>query len=91
MTEQVEICEIPSPTFHEEKRAEEIARRMKAYGLTDVTIDAIGNVVGVRKGSGNGPVLVIDAHMDTVFPEGTERTTPRVSETTPAVFVPCCS
>ena len=32
MAEQVEICEIPSPTFHEEKRAQEIARRMKAYG-----------------------------------------------------------
>ena len=81
MTEQVEICEIPSPTFHEEKRAEEIARRMKAYGLTDVSIDAIGNVVGVRKGSGNGPVLVIDAHMDTVFPEGTDVTVRREGDT----------
>lgn len=81
MTEQVEICEIPSPTFHEEKRAQEIARRMKAYGLTDVTIDAIGNVVGIRKGSGNGPVLVIDAHMDTVFPEGTDVTVRREGDT----------
>ena len=81
MAEQVEICEIPSPTFHEEKRAQEIARRMKAYGLTDVTIDAIGNVVGIRKGSGNGPVLVIDAHMDTVFPEGTDVTVRREGDT----------
>lgn len=81
MAEQVELCEIPSPTFHEEKRAQEIARRMKQYGLTDVTIDGIGNVVGVRKGKGNGPVLVIDAHMDTVFPEGTDVTVRREGDT----------
>lgn len=37
MVEQVELCEIASPTFHEETRAKEIARRMKEYGLTDVT------------------------------------------------------
>ena len=99
MAEQVEICEIPSPTFHEEKRAEEIARRMKAYGLTDVTIDAIGNVVGVRKGNGHGPVLVIDVTwiqsfrkaLMSRFAAKVIRTTLRVSETTPAVFVPCCS
>lgn len=74
MVEQVELCEIAAPTFHEETRAKEIARRMKQYGLTDVTIDGIGNVVGVRKGKGNGPVLVIDAHMDTVFPHGIDVT-----------------
>lgn len=72
MQEQVEVCEIASPTFEEATRAKEIARRMEQYGLTDVSIDEIGNVVGVRKGTGNGPVLVIDAHMDTVFPMGTD-------------------
>ena len=72
MQEQVELCEIASPTFEEAMRAKEIARRMEQYGLTDVSIDEIGNVVGVRKGTGNGPVLVIDAHMDTVFPMGTD-------------------
>lgn len=81
MVEQVELCEIASPTFHEETRAKEIARRMKEYGLTDVTIDGIGNVVGVRKGKGNGPVLVIDAHMDTVFPHGIDVTVRREGDT----------
>lgn len=81
MVEQVELCEIASPTFHEETRAKEIARRMKQYGLTDVTIDGIGNVVGVRKGKGNGPVLVIDAHMDTVFPHGIDVTVRREGDT----------
>lgn len=68
---QAALCEIPAPTFHEEVRAAEIARIMKSYGLTDVQIDEIGNVVGRRPGSGCGPTLAIGAHMDTVFPEGT--------------------
>ena len=37
-------------------------------GLSNAAIDAEGNVVGVRKGTGNGPKLVISAHLDTVFP-----------------------
>ena len=74
MKEQVELCGIPAPTFQEALRAEEIARRMKAYGLSDVTTDDIGNVIGFRPGNGNGPVLAIGAHMDTVFPATTDVT-----------------
>ena len=72
MQEQIELCEIEAPTFHEEKRAASVAERMRQYGLTDVHIDEIGNVIGIRKGSGNGPVLAIGAHMDSVFPAGTD-------------------
>lgn len=72
MKEQIHISEIESPTFAEAVRAEEIARLMKAYGLTDVTIDPSGNVVGRRPGTGSGPVLAIAAHLDTVFPAGTD-------------------
>ena len=71
MVMQCELCEIPAPTFHEEVRAAEIVRRMKAFGLKDVHVDEIGNVIGRRPGRGDGPVLAIGAHMDTVFPEGT--------------------
>ncbi len=71
MQEQVDLCEIPAPTFEEATRASEIAQRMKQYGLTDVHIDEIGNVIGRRPGKKNGPVLAIGAHMDTVFPAGT--------------------
>ena len=77
MAMQVELCEIPAPTFKESVRAAEIVRRMKALGLTDVSIDEIGNVVGKRPGKGTGPVLAIGAHMDTVFPEGTDVTVRR--------------
>lgn len=74
MKEQIYIAEIESPTFAEGVRAEEIARLMKAYGLTDVVIDPSGNVVGRRPGTGEGPVLAVAAHVDTVFPAGTDLT-----------------
>ena len=75
MDEQLELCEIPSPTFKEEKRARSLMQRLEAYGLTDVKMDEIGNVIGVRKGTmANGPILVLGAHMDSVFPEGTDVT-----------------
>lgn len=55
MLEQIELCEIEAPTFHEEKRAASVAERMRQYGLTDVHIDEIGNVIGIRKGSRQRP------------------------------------
>lgn len=72
LAEQIHISEIESPTFAEKVRGEEIIRLMKKYGLTDVVMDESGNVVGRRPGTGNGPVLAIAAHLDTVFPAGTD-------------------
>lgn len=72
MKEQVAICEIAAPTFLEQERAKFIKERMQEYGLNDVYIDEIGNVVGFRPGTGSGPALGIGAHLDTVFPEGTD-------------------
>ena len=66
------LTEIEAPPFKEQKRAEAFLARMKALGLTNAAIDAEGNVVGVRKGTGQGPKLVVSAHMDTVFPAGTD-------------------
>jgi len=45
---------------------------MKNSGLTDVKMDKEGNVIAVRKGTGKGPTIVLDAHLDTVFPLGTD-------------------
>lgn len=73
MEEQIELCEIEAPTFAEEKRAARVAELMRAYGLTDVVTDPIGNVVGRRQGRNpEGPVLALGAHMDSVFPAGTD-------------------
>lgn len=68
------LTEIPAPPFKEKARAEAFLARMKALGLTDARIDSEGNVIGIRKGSGNGPKLLVSAHLDTVFPEGTDVT-----------------
>lgn len=72
LKDQIELTEIPAPPFKEAARAAEYQKRLKALGLADARIDAEGNVIAVRKGSGNGPVLVVSAHLDTVFPEGTD-------------------
>ncbi|MBN8749977.1 Carboxypeptidase G2 [Xylophilus ampelinus] len=70
------LTEIEAPPFKEQKRAEAFLARMKALGLSDAKIDAEGNVVGLRKGTGGpgggGPKLLISAHLDTVFPAGTD-------------------
>ena len=66
------LTEIEAPPFKEQKRAEAFLARLQSLGLTNAAIDAEGNVVGVRKGTGNGPKLVISAHLDTVFPSGTD-------------------
>ena len=56
-------------------RAKRIVELMHECGLEDVAIDGIGNVVGRWQGTDpNGPLLAIGAHMDTVFPEGTDVT-----------------
>jgi tripeptide aminopeptidase len=69
--EQIRICEIPAPPFHEETRARELERLFQQLGLQDVRIDKAGNVVGVRPGAAAHPNLLFQAHLDTVFPEGT--------------------
>jgi len=66
------LTEIEAPPFKEQKRAEAFLARMKALGLANAKIDAEGNVVGLRKGTGNGPKLLVSAHLDTVFPAGTD-------------------
>src|SRR5215470_5498391 len=69
--EQVRICEIPAPPFHEEARGKELERLFKGLGLENVHIDKAGNVIGTRPGASAHPNLVFQAHLDTVFPEGT--------------------
>jgi tripeptide aminopeptidase len=70
LAQQRSICEIPAPPFKETARASEFARRLRALGLRP-RVDAVGNVIAVRPGSGNGPTIVLAGHLDTVFPEGT--------------------
>ena len=70
--EQIRICEIPAPPFKEEVRGQELERLFKQLELENVHIDKAGNVIGVRPGTAAHPNLVFSAHLDTVFPEGTD-------------------
>jgi len=68
----IALTEIPSPPFKEERRAAAYLDRLAAHGLAEVERDEIGNVMALRRGEGNGGLVAIAAHLDTVFPEGTE-------------------
>jgi acetylornithine deacetylase/succinyl-diaminopimelate desuccinylase-like protein len=74
--EQKTITRIPSPPFHEERRAAYLAKRFRELGLDDASIDKEGNAFGWRRGRSGAskPVLVICAHLDSVFPEETDLT-----------------
>ncbi len=70
--EIITLTEIPAPPFKEAERAKAYADKFRAVGLTDVAIDAEGNVTGIRAGNEKGAkFVVVSAHLDTVFPEGT--------------------
>ena len=65
---QVDVSEIAAPTGDEGRRAAWVAARFAAFRLTDVRIDAAGNVIGRRPGSEDLAPVVVCAHLDTVFP-----------------------
>ena len=70
--QQIRLCEIPAPPFKEEQRGREVKRLFEELGLQNVFIDKAGNVVGTRPGKSRTPNLVLSAHLDTVFLEGTD-------------------
>lgn len=72
LQQNITLTEIPAPPFHEEKKAKAFLNMMREAGIKDAYIDKEGNVIGIRKGTGNGPLVVLDAHLDTVFPLGTD-------------------
>jgi tripeptide aminopeptidase len=68
---QIALSEIPSPTGGERARGASVAERFRALGLHDVRTDDVGNVVASRRGTTDGAPVLVCAHLDTVFPEGT--------------------
>lgn len=64
---QMQLCAIRSPSNMEENRAKHFYALMSQIGLDHVYMDEVNNVIGLWKGTGDGPTLVVAAHMDTVF------------------------
>jgi tripeptide aminopeptidase len=67
---QMEVSRVAAPPFGETARSEWLATRFREIGLTDVHVDDVGNVFGIRPSS-NGRFISLSAHIDTVFPAST--------------------
>lgn len=74
--QQIQITEIPAPPFEEGRRAEHIQRVFRVLGY-EANLDSAGNVVVERPGTDAGRVILVSAHLDTVFPAGTKVTVRR--------------
>lgn len=66
------LSRLPSPTFEESQKARHLQALFEQLGLRDAHLDAVGNAIGRRPGAGAAGAVVIAAHIDTVFPIGTE-------------------
>jgi len=64
------ITEVPAPPFAEGARSETVAALWRAIGLA-VEVDELGDVIAELPG-GEGPRVLLAAHLDTVFPAGTD-------------------
>src|SRR5437016_5646252 len=70
LREWVAITEINAPSGQEQPRAKHVESLLRKYHLDEIHYDSTGNLIAVRKGAGGGPVIVFDAHLDTVFQPG---------------------
>ena len=73
-SEHIKICSIPAPPFGELERALHLCEQLRTDGLTEAGFDEAGNCVALRKGRSLTPLLAVTAHLDTVFPPGTDST-----------------
>jgi len=69
---QIAVAQIAAPTGEEQERGGWIARRFRDCGLSEIHTDDAGNVIGRRDGNADLPPVAICAHLDTVFPRGTD-------------------
>ena len=67
---QMALAGIPAPPFGEAERSEWLSREFRKLGLTEVSIDRMGNATGLLPGS-SPEIVSVSAHIDTVFPAGT--------------------
>lgn len=72
--DHIGLTEIAAPPFMEEQRARHFAGLLRQAGADSVWIDDVGNVVALRRGAARGRTVALDAHLDTVFPDGTDVT-----------------
>ena len=81
ISELIMLTEIPAPPFKEELRGIKYAEMLKKAGADSVWTDEVGNVLALRTGFSGNKVVALDAHLDTVFPEGTDVTVKKYGDT----------
>jgi acetylornithine deacetylase/succinyl-diaminopimelate desuccinylase-like protein len=72
LQDHISLTEIPAPPFQEAERASAFAQLLREAGADSVALDEVGNVLAFRAGRPGGKLVVLGAHLDTVFPEGTD-------------------
>ena len=72
LAEVIAIVQVPAPSWDEQERALFLEPIMRSLGLQQVEVDAAANVIGILPGTGQGPTILLAAHLDTVFPRGTD-------------------
>lgn len=78
----ITLTEILAPPFMEDERGKVFAKMLEDAGVDSLWTDQVGNVIGLRKGtSGESGYVGVDAHLDVVFPEGTNVTVKKVGDT----------
>ena len=81
IADQIKFCETPAPPTKEGARAELLKRAFLDVGLNSVYQDRVGNIIGYRSGTAVRPRVMLAAHLDTVFPEGTSVLVRHVGQT----------
>lgn len=79
--DMIELTEVIAPPFKETERALVFKKMIEAAGADKVWIDEIGNVLALRKGKTSEKLVGLDAHLDVVFPEGTDVRVRKVGDT----------
>jgi tripeptide aminopeptidase len=70
--EQIKINSIPAPPFGEAERAEFLRQKLSSLGLAEVQLDDVGNCIALCPGASAKPLLIVSAHLDTVFRADTD-------------------
>ena len=85
--EWIRIAQMEGASRHEELRGAYVRTEMEKEGLA-VSVDSIGNVTGIRRGTGGGPSTVFAAHMDIAHPVGTNTQVRRAADSlhAPGIF-----
>ncbi len=81
MKNLITLTQIPAPPFKEKERGEKFKQLLQAIGADSIWIDGAGNVIALRRGKSGKKTVVIEGHLDTVFPEGTDVTVKKRGDT----------